>query len=85
MEDEIVLQNGNFIIGFNLFEKDQHFVLLKGVNFMIIMNVINHMKIKGSILLPLFFIMGFCDLLVGSTLTLKKKECIQDEQRFLKT
>jgi hypothetical protein len=25
-EDEMVLQNEIFIIGFNLFEKDQHFV-----------------------------------------------------------
>jgi hypothetical protein len=47
---------------------------LKGVNFMIITNVINHMKNKGSILLHFFFIMGFCDLLVGSTLNLKKKK-----------
>ncbi len=41
---------------------------------MIITNVINHMKNKGSILLHFFFIMGFCDLLVGSTLNLKKKK-----------
>jgi len=43
------------------------------------------MKNKGSILLFFVFVMGFCDLLVGSTLTLKKEECIQDEQKFLKT
>ncbi len=60
-------------------------MLLKGVDFMIITNVINFMKNKGSILLHFFFVMGFCDLLVGSTLTLEEEECIRDEQRFFKT
>ncbi len=59
IEDEMVLQNEIFIIGFNLFEKDQHFVLLKGVNFMIITNVINLMKNKGSISLHFIFHYGF--------------------------
>jgi hypothetical protein len=45
-------------------------VLLKGVDFMIITNGINFMENKGSILLHFFFVMGFCDLLVGSTLNL---------------
>jgi hypothetical protein len=60
-------------------------MLLKGIDFMIITNAINFMKNRRSILFKKKFVMGFCDFLVGSTLNLKKQECIKDEQRFFKT